>query len=129
MNNREYQLNEIERCNRELADSKRGFFDTVAEFADHMASADKGWISEQIDWIANGSYGAGQCFELQRRIAACGPRSNVAACVGKFVLACLYGNEKRDLWNKLDSKTQAKFDGCVKAWLVGKKEFGQTLEA
>jgi hypothetical protein len=126
MTTKEYQDMEIRRFRAEMADKGRLFVDSVKDVSEAVEDAE--WTEQQLDWLANGSFGAGACFELQRRLALCGPRSNRAAVVGRMVLSCLYGHDRADLWRKLSVKAKGNLGRVVKAWLAGQMEFGQIIE-
>lgn len=120
-NEKEYQEAEL----RRFINQKACYYDTVNDFDEWLQNTD---IKEQIEWIANGSYGAGACFMLQsvwNRIKD-NNRVNKNAQIGGVVLKCFYGREFR-YWNKLSKKVQDKMNKAVTKWIKGKKEFAQTL--
>ena len=127
MSNKEYQQRETRQCQRELADKLRTWFDSVAEFSERLEDPD--YVSEQIEWVVNGSYGAGFCFELQRRMAQLTPRMNAPAYIGRFFLSAMYGHDFTG-WQRLTGKAQRQVTKAVKAWLkLEDKGYGQQLEA
>lgn len=115
---------------RELATfyaAKHRFFDTTRDFAERLACMD---IPEQIEWIENGSYGAGACLALQRalRTADAHPRTNRRAVVGAVVLQAFYGAPFR-YWVKLPADLRDTINAAIDGFLARPHEFGMTLEA
>jgi len=124
MTETEYQKNELDRHYREMS-RKEGYFDGVADFAETLDSAD--WMQEQLEWIENGSYGAGACFALQMVMRHMTGRHNKTAHVGRFLLSCLNGCEF-NAWRKLDKATQERVNTAVNQWLAETHEFAATLK-
>ena len=124
MTDREYQSNELRRFHAEMADKERCFFGSVSEFADSLTERD--WILEQLEWIENGSYGAGACFALQRVANSLNKRTNDEARVGGFLLSCLYGCEFRH-WHRLPAAVQANVGWAVRRWIRRKRNWAATL--
>lgn len=118
---------EIEYQKRELhwfKSSRKSFFETATEFDEYLTSKGSEWIMQQIDWVANGSYGVGACLALQMAYTYNPPSKtyNREACCGRVILRAFYGTDIR--WQQLSKETQALFSECVNSWLIGKVEFG-----
>ena len=118
MTEREYQMNEWMR----FVNSKYSSFDTVKEFNDWILNSD---ILEQLEWIENGSFGAGACLELQRTYAGLTNRMNKRAQIGRVLLHALYG-KPFNKWNKLSKQAQDKLNAAVDTWLGQDKDFAIT---
>lgn len=118
--NRQYQQREL----RSFLSQKNRYFDTVKEFSENLEDMD---ILEQIEWIENGSYGAGACFALQNTLRLLTPRMNTRAHIGGTVLHAFYGAPFTG-WKKLSPKAQEKVNSAVDAWMKQEHNFGQTLE-
>ena len=119
MNEKEYQLKEM----RSFLEQKNRYFDTVAEFAENLDGMD---ILEQIEWIENGSYGAGACFALQNTLKNITPRSNAKTRIGGTVLHAFYGCPFR-YWNKLPANIQDKVNAAIETWIKQEHSFAQNL--
>ena len=118
---RDYQKRELNR----FLNQKHAFFDTVADFDDSLQNTD---LYEQLQWIENGTYGAGACFSLQHTLNQLTPRCNKTARIGQVYLHALYG-KPFSAWNKLSPKTQKRITRAVEKWLRRKRRnFAQTLE-
>jgi len=84
--NKEYQKREL----MNFLNQKNRYFDTVKECSANLEDMD---ILQQIEWIENGSYGAGACFALQMfsRPEYLKTKRNKRAHVGYIVLHAFYG--------------------------------------
>ena len=121
------KMNEIEYQTNELAiflNSKNCFFDHVKDFSDNLETMD---VLEQIEWIENGSYGAGACLAMQKTLKGITPRANAEARIGQTVLHALYG-KPFPYWKKLSTKAQNNVSKAVKKWSARKHSFALTLE-
>lgn len=119
MNEHEYQKNELNR----FLNQNGKFFDTVKEFSQSLEEMD---ILEQIEWIENGSYGAGACFALQNTLRGITKRMNGKAHVGHTILHAFYGAPFTG-WKRLSPKAQKSFDAAVEKWMKKKHHFAQDL--
>ncbi len=120
MNNTEYQTHELKLFRAQ----KHSYFDTVKDFAEHLEDMD---IPEQIEWIANGSYGAGPCLALQAAVRSITPRSNGPARIGSVILHAFYG-KPFTAWNRLPEPVRARFQAACEAFLAAPQEYAMTLE-
>jgi hypothetical protein len=120
MTNQQYQQNELKR----FYAKKTAYYDNVKDFAEWLDNTD---ILQQIEWIENGTYGAGECFYLQRVLNGITPRCNAMARIGGAVLSIFYGKDFR-YWNKLTKEVQAKMTAAVTAWMRQEHNFADTLE-
>ena len=120
MTNQEYQKREL----NEFLNKKNIYFDNVKEFALSLESMD---IPEQIQWIENGSYGAGACLALQRAFNGLNNRMNKTARIGNIVLQAFYGAPFRG-WNKLPFETQYRMNHAINEWLNRDHEFAIEIE-
>lgn len=116
---REYQQREM----RDFLNQKNRYFDTVSEFAENLDQMD---ILEQIEWIENGSYGAGACFALQNTLRNITPRMNAKMHIGNTVLHAFYGCPFR-YWNKLPANVQDKVNAAIETWMKQEHSFASTL--
>lgn len=116
---KEYQQNELKR----FMNQNSAYFDTVKEFDASLNDMD---IEEQIDWIENGSYGAGACFSLQMALKGITPRCNGPARIGNMVLHAFYGKPFR-YYNKLSDNVQKKLNKAIEAWLKKEHSFAQNI--
>ena len=117
MNEQTYKTMELNKFNAQ--DS--AFFDNIADFQKDLSYT---WIKEQIEWIENGSYGAGACLALSKAIES--KRGNPKARAGQVILKAFNGS-KVD-WNKLNGKTQGLFNKAVNNWLNKSHDFALTME-
>lgn len=124
MNNAEYQKKEL----TDFANQKNRYFDTVADFVEHWGDSTAQELLEQLEWIENGSYGAGACFALQVVLNSLNKRTNNNARIGQVFLKCLYGTEFKQ-WNKLPATMQENLNKAVKQWLTQEKNFAQEIAA
>ena len=122
MNDQEWKAAELKRFHAK----SYGYYDTIAEFADTLL--DEGWLYEQLTWIENGSYGAGECLALQRAFSwgSESKRRNLNAAVGNVFLSCLYGREFNH-WGRLDAETHDRLNRVVARWIKKEKEWAVTL--
>ena len=122
--NKQWQAREMRRT---IAVKTYSYFDNARNFSEGIAGK-SAYLLEQLEWIASGNYGAGECFVLQAILRRCeGTRQNVAAQVGQWLLTCMYGKPIR--WCALSAKAQRSVSSAVRSWLRCKrKEFGQILE-
>jgi hypothetical protein len=97
------------------------YFDSIAEFVESLENQD---ILEQLDWIENGSYGAGACFALQITYNGITKRCNANARIGGVLLKALYGNNFR-AWKKLPKDLQDAINNAITTWLNQPKNFAQ----
>jgi hypothetical protein len=107
--NEQYQKNELER----FINQESGYFDCLADFEEKLEGMD---IFEQIEWMENGSYGAGVCLALQIAFAGLNKRTNDNARIGNVVLKALYGKTFKQ-WNKLSATSQKRLNKAVEKWL------------
>lgn len=119
-NNKEYQKHELVN----FVNQKHSYFDTVKEFSDNLEDMD---ILEQINWIENGSYGAGACFALQNTLNHISKRMNANSHIGSIVLHVFYGKHFR-YWGKLSDKAKKAIDEAVIAWINQEHNFASILE-
>lgn len=117
--NKKYQRRELEG----FLNQKNCYFDNIKDFTESLDNMD---ILEQIEWIENGSYGAGACFALQLRLKQLTPRMNRLANIGSVVLHAFYGRPFR-YWHKLPSRTQLKINIAVASWLSSEHNFEEQL--
>ena len=118
---RDYQKREL----NSFLNQKHAFFDTVADFEESLQNTD---LDEQLQWIENGTYGAGACFALQHTLNHLSPRYNKVARIGQVYLHTLYGKPFSG-WSKLSPKTQKMITRAVEKWLKRKRRnFARTLE-
>jgi len=120
LSEKEYQQREL----RQFYNQKCCFFDTVKEFSDSLEEMD---ILEQVEWIENGSYGAGACLALQAALNGITPRCNAVSRIGSVVLQAFYGAPFR-YWKKLSQQAQTKTTEAVSEWLKQSHNFGMTLK-
>ena len=118
-NNEEYQRRELLAFLR----SEHGYHDTAKEFAASLESMN---ISEQIQWIENGSYGCGPCLALQKTLRDLTPRMNARAHVGQIILHAFHGKPFR-CYSKLPASVRAKLDSAVDDFLTREKDFAIQL--
>jgi len=120
--NQEYQSREL----RDFARTNRPFFDSVAEFAARLETMD---IPEQAEWVADGSFGAGASFALQRAISMArdNPRMNGKALVGQVLLKAFYGADFPH-WRKLPVSIRETLDSIAEDFLTNPPAFGQKWE-
>lgn len=113
----EYEAREL----RSFLNSKHSFFDSTKDFAERLESMD---IPEQIEWIANGSYGAGACLALRKAFdyAHESKSCNGPAHVGAVILHAFYGRPFRS-WKKLPPEIQAKVQSACEAFLASSPDF------
>jgi len=102
---------------------KHAFHDSVKDFSGYLENMN---ILEQIEWIENGSYGAGACYALQDALNHCNKRTNTRARIGQVVLHAFYGARFLK-WNKLSPDAQNKINEAVDVWLTQKHNFAETL--
>ena len=124
MKDKEYQTAELKRHAAQMADKRGGYFDTVADFSERMD--DEAYNMTQLEWIENGSYGAGACFALQRVVAGLNSRTNDVARVGRFFLSVMYGKDFPH-WRGLSQKAQEATTAAVEKWLAQDHQYAQTL--
>ena len=114
MTEKEYQTNELKRFHAQ----RYGYFDNIKDFSATLEDADHNL--EQIEWIENGSYGAGACLALQLALKGLTPRTNRLARIGSVVLQALYGAPFTK-WNKLSLQAQESMNWAVYQWLAKEK--------
>jgi hypothetical protein len=119
MTNQEYQTLELKRFNGQ----KSSYFDTVKDFDETLKGMD---IDEQIEWIENGSYGAGACLALRVALKSITTRCNGQARIGSVALKAFYGADFR-YWNKLSKIVQSRFNNAVRRWLDKEHSFAMEL--
>lgn len=119
----QYRINEIRRFNAGTGP----FFDTPKEFAESVMNHKPEWFQTQLEWIENGTYGAGACFVLSLvwDYVNQDNRVNKVAHVGKVLLAALTGRplDAPSWWHKLPPETQAAMTEAVLSWLASDKVF------
>ena len=122
--NKEYK----EREHRDYLNGK-GFFDSLVDFIADHSEVKADLFEIQLEWIENGSYGAGACLELCRvwDWVSTSPRANKQSAIGQVLLSCLYGKQwqTRD-WRKLPPAMQADLNNAVDAWLSESRDFAIT---
>jgi hypothetical protein len=118
----EYQRREL----LGFVNQKNRYFDTVKDFSYHWADTSAEDFLEQLEWIENGSYGAGACFALQAALNSLNKRTNNNARIGQVFLKCLYGAEFT-AWKKLPATMQDNLNKAVTIWLAQEKNFAQEL--
>jgi succinylarginine dihydrolase len=125
MTNKEYQENELKRFRNEQS----AYYDNLNDFIAYHDGIKKADVVETLEWIENGSYGAGACFQLQKvfNYVKDNNRVNKAMHIGNVLLKCLYGADFKN-WNKLPVDMQKAFNSGVEKWLKSKKTFAQILE-
>ena len=119
MNNQEYKASELAHFNR-----GESYFDSVRDFISHHESCNAAWFQTQLEWVENGSYGAGACFALRdtwERIKD-NSRVNKPAHVGKVLLHALNGGEFSG-WQKLPKPMQTAINSAVESWIESEKDF------
>ncbi len=124
MTNAEYQKKEM----TDFINQKNRYFDTVKDFVDQWGDSTAEELLTQLEWIENGTYGAGACFALQSALKSLNKRTNNNARIGQVFLKCLYGKEFR-YWAKLPATMQFNFNKAVETWLAQEKNFAQELAA
>lgn len=97
------------------------YHDTPAELAHWLDNSD---LDEQIEWIENGTYGAGAALALKDAVATvkAHPRMNARANVGHVILRAFHG-APFTRWNKLPETTRTRFDAAVGAFLAREHDF------
>jgi hypothetical protein len=120
MTEQEYQNYEL----RLFTAQQYTFFDTVEEFSKTLE--DPEWLLQQMDWLENGSYGAGACLELQRVLRYLGARHNRTANLGQVLLHALYGAPFKN-WAKLSDKAKAACNWAVEKWDKQEHDFAMKL--
>lgn len=122
----EYQSRELRRFDLEHCRAD-GYFANVREFSTRIEGSGSAWVSEQIEWIENGSYGAGACMALQRAFAwgSESKRRNLEAACGQVVIKCLAGRDYP--WKKITPAAREILSDCVRGWLAGEKSWAMTL--
>ena len=115
MDEKTYQVNELRRFQQQ----KSAFFDTVKDFDEWIIASD---VHTQIEWIENGTFGAGACLELQRIFQGLSNRTNKTARIGGVVLMAFYG-APFSKWNKLSKAAQAKMNKAVNKWIAQEHDF------
>ncbi len=116
MNQAQYKAAELARFDG----MKNTYFDTVADFAEWLDNTSN--LVEQIEWMENGSYGAGVCFALQRAEASLNSRTNDTARIGQVVLKAMYGAPFKH-WHKLPQDTQDRLNQTVNDWLESEHSY------
>lgn len=124
MNEMQYKQHEL----KMFMESKHSFHDGVEDFNKTLTINGREWMEEQLEWIENGSYGAGACLALERAWNGLTPRSNAKARIGQVFLHALYGR-RFDHWNKLSPIVQRHINSVVHKWIIKKdKQFAITWE-
>ena len=95
---------------------------------DFISSLESDDPVRDLEWIENGSYGAGACLELQKVLNSLNSRTNDRARVGGLLLRVLYGKPFR-YWQKLPQVVQTKLNNGVDAWRKQKHNFAMDLLA
>ena len=101
------------------------YYDNVRDFSDYLENTD---ILEQIEWIENGTYGAGACFFLQHILNRITKRMNREAAIGQAVLRIFYG-APFGYWRKLAEKAKTDFSEAVRKWDAQEREWSMTYMA
>jgi hypothetical protein len=115
MNDKEYKDYEL----KLFLNQKHPYFDKIKDFDTDLQNMD---ILEQIEWIENGSYGAGACIALKNTLESLTNRMNKNARIGNVILHVFYGAPFR-YWNKLSSATQAQINDAISTWLKQEHNF------
>lgn len=100
MSDKAYQQREL----TTFLNSKQKFFNTVKDFSESLENMD---IHGQIEWIENGTYGAGACYALQRALKSLNNRTNDQSRIGAVILHAFYGTHFRH-WQKLSDQAKLK---------------------
>ena len=126
MNEYNYQKSELMRYSRER--HRAPFFNTVKEFDDTYRGNVK-FLTEQIKWIEQGTYGEGACLALQRTwlYVQNNNRVNKRAHIGQHLLRALWGC-RFPYWNKLSHELQSELNQAVGIWMKDKKEWALILD-
>jgi len=124
MNNAEYQKKEL----TNFINQKNRYFDTVADFVEQWGDSTADELLTQLEWVENGSYGAGACFALQVALNSLNKRTNNNARIGQVFIKCLYGSDFR-YWAKLPATMQENINKAVEQWLAQEKNFAQEIAA
>ena len=98
------------------------YFDNYKEFIEKLNNDEPEFLTEQLEWIENGTYGAGACLALKNCFNGLNNRMNKTARIGNIFLKCLYGAAFKH-WNKLTKDTKTKLNNVVDEWLKKNKEF------
>lgn len=96
------------------------YFSSIKEFEESLR--DRNWILEQIEWIENGTYGAGACHHLLQALEGLNGRTNNTVQIGKVVLRAFYGAEFLK-WDRLSKKVQGNMNWAVNKWLEQEHDF------
>lgn len=105
--------------------SNAGFFNTAEEFISHHEKMTvNDWLT-QLEWVANGTYGAGACFVLRDtwdRIKE-NNRVDKPAHIGAVLLRAMTG-KRFTWWRKLPAPMQEAITQACQAWVDSEgKEF------
>ncbi len=122
----DYQKRELNRWSGEMNDTTRQWFDNTEDFSKRLECS--GYFAEQMQWICDGSYGAGACLRIQQINKSMETfRGNKEAVLGVFFLSAMYGHQF-GAWRKLTPKAQAMVSKAVRAWMKKRdKGFGLRL--
>lgn len=127
MNEYNYQKSELMRYSKER--HRAPFFNTVKEFDDTYRGNVK-FLTEQIKWIEQGTYGEGACLALQRTwlyVKDNNRVSNKRAHIGHILLRALWGCTF-PYWSRLSSELQSELNQAVDTWMKNKKEWALILD-
>jgi hypothetical protein len=119
MDEKTYQQNELKRFYAQV----NGYHENAKDFSEWIENSN---ILEQIEWIENGSYGAGSCLAMQQVLKRITPRMNATAHIGQIVLRCFHGAPFKN-WKGLSKKAQDKMTKSVDKWMKRKHNFAMTL--
>jgi hypothetical protein len=115
LSNEQYQENEVKR----FLNQNTSYFDTVQEFSE---SIENGNPLQDLEWIENGSFGAGACLVLKKTVEGLTKRMNHNARIGGVLLHATYGKPFR-YWHKLSPKARTMLNEAVETWLKQNHEF------
>ena len=121
MNEKEYQQIELQRFS-----NQQGFFDSPRDFSEDTP-ADPDWLKTQLEWIENGSYGAGAMIALRKAYewAEASHRANKRAAVGNILIHALYGQPLK--WRKITPDLQDAMNQAVDQWREQERNWAAEL--
>ncbi len=123
---RDYQKRELRTFYSHQAKLENRYFNSTSEFNVQLQNSFP--LITTLEWVENGSYGAGACFALQAVLNGLNNRTNNIARVGQFMLSVLYG-ANFNYWRRLTSDVQDEATKAVKQWLKQEHNFAQRISA
>jgi hypothetical protein len=123
---------EQEYKNRELDLFLKGsgpFHETAQDFIEAHESLDSSYYTQQLEWIENGSYGAGATLRLSTvwEYVNESKRYDKTAHIGQILLHALHGAPFK-WWNKLPMGMQDALNEGVNRWIESEeKDFAITF--